>query len=911
MSQATLLEEVVHWSPETCRQEVTAVLPKLISMHHNTNSWEEHINVLQIIVNMFLPHLPLVELEEECFSKVLPKVEVMFTGFLEEISKQIGGLSSQNAELQAFLRNILQMMVQILEVLSTCVRHMCTFEEAVSLDSIRSLPSCVLKVLKDTFQHCKDSEVMYSGRLSLVGDRLQGLFKEAYSLQKGLMELLEKINMEKIASKEEISDLVTVIHSLLDICSVISTLDIALHANTWKFIIKQSVKYQSAVEEHLRHTDITSSLCEVLLKSVHSSLELAEQVHQTGLQEMGKCAEYKLFQKTTKMSRFFANTLVHYIKEFKPFLSKLCSHFYQLCLQILSKFPPSLAAPSVPLNLGEELSAAVLVPMDAVLTQLLPMRAFAECVLAPAQKCSPELALSQCLLLVDVLGKLYSQPEETLRLWFNGSQFSEETPRLSIFEAVFLSFRHCPLERVVPVRVPGVMLNGQAQGKVSLHQHVCVHLCGCIAALPAQHFPPLEHSLLGAVLQSDTQTALLATDVWCFLARYGTAELCLHHILLVAHLMKSCPYEGFQQIHLGLLLRRLLFLMTPSHQMEFAKRFPPSEEDNLCVWSLILLRSLCSEVRVCVERDVLNRAQSALATWQATGYRLGGMYTLSKALECVLMVVRGEPLQAERLSSVLKITHQLWSRMCASQVQAHPSLQRTLRPLLSISAILIKNIEPHAIVQAFSCLSGLNLQKCPDDLILAALEYLASMGKVFVPSDIQSQVLPRLSALFSSVLAHDSWLIHQHALEAFAIFAEVTNHEEVISQSLISEETKNKVVNFLSKVITPQEAESVYVERLRAEVIKMERHTERLEAEEKISVHTPEEEPCSKRPRQETSRDEEYERYLQTAESALKALQAIEASSPDSSPPQWVTNRLQGLQTLITQISTPTTVHKP
>ncbi|KAL0164815.1 hypothetical protein M9458_040568, partial [Cirrhinus mrigala] len=54
-----------------------------------------------------------------------------------------------------------------------------------------------------------DSEVMYSGRLSLVGDLLQGLFKEAYSLQKGLMELLDKINLEDTASEEEVSDIVT------------------------------------------------------------------------------------------------------------------------------------------------------------------------------------------------------------------------------------------------------------------------------------------------------------------------------------------------------------------------------------------------------------------------------------------------------------------------------------------------------------------------------------------------------------------------------------------------------------------------------------------------------------------------------------------------------------------------------
>lgn len=145
---------------------------------------------------------------------------------------------------------------------------------------------------------------MYSGRLSLVGDLLQSLFREAYSLQKCLMELLDKTSLENSASEEEISNLVTgvsitvyfspftpkyilynllipvklvvtrqrnvsldllaggfwgnqtlilyipyskgvknvfssaVIHSLLDICSVISNLDIALHANTWKFIIK-------------------------------------------------------------------------------------------------------------------------------------------------------------------------------------------------------------------------------------------------------------------------------------------------------------------------------------------------------------------------------------------------------------------------------------------------------------------------------------------------------------------------------------------------------------------------------------------------------------------------------------------------------------------------------------------------
>ncbi|XP_053469615.1 uncharacterized protein C1orf112 homolog isoform X3 [Ictalurus furcatus] len=885
MSQATLLEEVVQWSPETCQQQLRVVLPKLVSFHQNTNSWSEHINVLQIIVDMFLPHLPLSELEEECFSKLLPKVVVMFAGLLEEIAKQIGDLSSQNTELHVFLRDILQMMVKTLEALSACVRHVCTLDETISLDSIRSLPSCVLHILKDTFQHCKDSEVVYSGRLSLVGDLLQGLFREAYSLQKCLMELLDKISLENSASEEEISDIVTVIHSLLDICSVISNLDIALHANTWKFIIKQSVKYQSLVEERLRHSDLITYLCEDLVASVRNSLEMAEQMQQSALKEIKQCPEYKVFQKTTKMCRFFANTLVHYIKEFNPFLSKFCSCFHQLYLQVLSKFPPCALAPSAPVALLEELSGVVLVPMDAMLTQLLSTRSFVECVLTPAQKYSSDLALAQCLLLVNVLGKLCTQTGETLCLWYDGSQFSEETHRLSIFEAVFLCFRQCLVERTVPVRLPGVMIRGQAQGTVSLHQHVCVHLCGCVAALPARHFPRLERSLLGAVLQSDTQTAVLATDVWCFLARYGTAELCLHHVLLTAHLIKSCPGANYQLTHLGLLLRRLLFLMTPHHQLEFVECFLPSKDENLCVWSLVLLSSLCSDVRAHVEREVLNSVQVAIDAWHGADYRLGNIPTLNKALSCLLVVVRGDPVQAECLTS---------------SVQTHPSLQCTLKLLLSISGKLIQSVEPQAIVQGCSCLIGLNLQMCQDDLVLAALEYLASMGKVFVPSEIQFQVLPRLSCLFSTLLIQESWLLHQHTLEAFATFAEATSHEEIISQSLTTEETKNKVVKFLSKMVTAQQAAGVHMERLRAEAAVMERHSDGLERKEKTPEQTSvAQQPCAKRPRQETCEQDEYERYLQAAESALRALQGLAAVST----PQWVTSRLQALQTLITQIS--------
>ncbi|XP_061594134.1 FIGNL1-interacting regulator of recombination and mitosis [Cololabis saira] len=921
MSQtnSSLLEEVVQWSQETCRQQLKSVLPKLVSLHHESDSWDDHIRVLKTITDMFLPHIGLLELEDECFSKILPKAVTMFNSMMKELMDQVGGLSSQNTEACALLRNILQAMMQIIDALSACVRHVGSFEEAPDVHIIRSLPICILKILLETFQHCKDSEEVYCGRLSLVADLLQGLFKEAYSLQKGLLEVLDRISLDGNASEEEVSDIVTVIHSLLDICSVISNLDIALHANTLKFLIKQSLKYRSLVEEHLHHSDISNSLCDNLLASFHSCLELSEQIKRDGLQESTQSPEYKLFQKTAKMCRFFANTLVHYIKEFKFFLTKFCRNFHQLYLQITSKFPPSLCAPELPAALSGELNAAALVPMDAFLLQLMPLRPFAEVVLQPDLQLDPDHELPQCLLLVNVLGQLARQPEEVLQLWHSGCQFSEETPRLPLYQAIFIHFRRCYTERRVPVRLPGVMLKGQAQVHVSLHHHVCVQLCASVAVLPSEYFPMLERCLVDTVMEVDTQTALLGIDVWCFTARYGSAELCLHHVLLVANLLKVCTSECYQLLHMGLLLKRLVFLMTPNHQMDLVAHFPPSEVENLGVWNHVLLKALSQDARQRVETNITDLTQKVVTEWQKGGYKLGQVDKVNMALLSLLLVVRGHSSPEERcLLSAVRMVTQMWSRMSPDQLQTHPVLQYTVQLLLSLTAVLVKNIEPHIICQALLCLDAVVSQKCADQLLLAALEFLSSLGKIFVPPDSQSQILPRLSQLFGVLLADNSWLLHQHTLEAFSHFAENTNHEEVISQSLCVEETKNKVVNYLSKTVSTQEDVESRLQRLKQETQVLHQHNKKLEGRETESNQCAAEtevitdsEPCHKKARQETTTEDECSRYVQTAESALRALQAVMESKDNTTapPPQWLEPRLQELQTLITQISSakPTT----
>ncbi len=64
--------------------------------------------------------------------------------------------------------------------------------------------------------------MVYCGRLSLVADLLQGLFKEAYSLQKGLLELLDRMSLDSSASEEEVSDIVTGVCVCVYLCMYLS-----------------------------------------------------------------------------------------------------------------------------------------------------------------------------------------------------------------------------------------------------------------------------------------------------------------------------------------------------------------------------------------------------------------------------------------------------------------------------------------------------------------------------------------------------------------------------------------------------------------------------------------------------------------------------------------------------------------
>ncbi|XP_043858610.1 uncharacterized protein C1orf112 homolog [Dromiciops gliroides] len=897
-ASTVVLEELASWSEDLCRQELPSVLPRLLSMYQCSDNWKEHIRVLKVLTEMFLPHINYLALEQSFFSQVLPKTVKVFDDMMYDLSSHARELSSQNLELQTTLRNILQSMVQLLGALRGCVQHVCTVQESIVLENIHSLPSSVLHVIKSTFVHCKNSDSVYSGRLHLVSDLLQALFKEAYSLQKHLMELLDMVCVDaSVGAEEDISDMVSVIHSVLDICSVISDMDQAFHANTWKFLIKQSLKHQSVIKSQLKHKDIITALCEDILFSFHSCLQLAEQMTQSGTQDS---ADNKLFQKRVKLSRFFANSLLHYTKEFLPFLSDSCCTLHQLYLQIHSKFPPSLYAPVIPKAQEKEILGVFLAALDPLISQLLSFNPFVEAVLGDKLDLSSELQLPQCLLLVNIMDKLPSQPENVQSLWCKRSQYSEHKPRMSLLEAIFYSFEQCSGELSLPANLPEVMSKGQAEVAVTLYQYVCVHLCTFIASFHPSLFPELDPILLNAVLNSGMITSLLAMDTWCFLARYGTAELCAHHVFIIAHLIKSCPGECHQLTNLSVLLRRLLFLMDTHHQMEFIQRFSPKEAENLRLWQYISFKAFSPELKSQTANEVIMVGIAQCKKWLSSRHTLGELESVNVALSALLTVCNSvnEALEMGQQAGVLEAVSALWTILHVKQVSSQPYVQWTLSLLLPLLGFFIQAIEPQLISQVVTLQTSLLKLDLPDYVRLAVLDFVSSLGRIFIPQAVQEKVLPSLPCIFTLLLTDKSWLIEQHTLEAFTEFAEGTNHEDIVPHCLNSEETKNKVIRFLEKTRLVEETACARVDRVKQEKGVLNGHFVKVKVERErcLSTLQMDSQPCAKRIRREFPLEEEYRSALQTAAGALEAVQLLLQRSP---APSWLTEQLEELQTKI------------
>ncbi|VDM34845.1 unnamed protein product [Hydatigera taeniaeformis] len=112
---------------------------------------------------------------------------------------------------------------------------------------------------------------------------------------------------------------------------------------------------------------------------------------------------------------------------------------------------------------------------------------------------------------------------------------------------------------------------------------ITIEICRSVRHLPNEIFSFLETALLEATLHASPIISIVAQDIWCFVVRYGSAELCWQYVTLLGNAI-LCLAERYssstsatplfkahppleQMSRLGYLLSRFLIFLTARQQV--------------------------------------------------------------------------------------------------------------------------------------------------------------------------------------------------------------------------------------------------------------------------------------------------------------------------------------------------------
>ncbi|XP_046577979.1 LOW QUALITY PROTEIN: uncharacterized protein C1orf112-like [Haliotis rubra] len=902
MSQAAFLDDVVSWDEKKCLENLDEALPKLITCLHQVNGIEEEIGILKIICHSFLPCVKQHEAEKKIFSKIADKTCKNFDKILDGIRS---GIHQGTCLTAGEITQSLEMAVEVVDCVESCVRGVSSNQ--LQVEHVHSLPGCTVHILAGSYSHCKDSGDLYKDLLGMLSEPLSSLFRKAHSLQMAFLNMVDRTTITGEASEQDVQDLCQVCDGLFEVCQIVTALDMKVVVSLWKAVSKISSQYKHLLQGQLDMCRMIRHLCQEIMTGYQYLFQLLPRMDDDGMvQSQG---DEKAFVKSLKILGFQVKILVILVKDFRDYLGQCEKEVFELVLSIHRLLPPSLSAPKLQQTHLDQIRSQISVAVDPLLSSLTGNRHFRQCVTrcnidAPEDSHLP-LLLVQTLIL-EMLPKCSGDDQDH---WIHPTAHPEDTPVDNIMQAVFNSIGKCYVELALSVCLPGAVIPGKQQRDASLYEFVCTSLCGFIGSFPARHFAVLEEILFTYSLSSNPYQASMAVDCWCFMARYGSSELCYQHVVLLVRMyqdLSKVPHSHLATSRLSAVLHRLAKFLAQQHQQSLLKEFPPSE--NVQLWSELPLVAMTTSMARDVMEELIKHCTKSIHNWINTSEKtVGHLDSLVVCVKCLAHLYSSPSLVEKcvtpQLQSVVleKVAH-LWRTLATASWDPSPGVESLLAAMYRLSAQLVAFLPTPDILQILTVTQRLLVQPSSVLLRLEVVGFLQNCGAAkLAPSFEQSQALHKLPEVFCASLKDPHCIVQHRALQAFTGFAEQTVHESVVPECLERDASlQDRVVAFLNKVPSaPCGGKMDTVQYLRSQ-LQMLNSSEALpwkHATEETSLH----EPSSKRPRMESDGpDEETQRHkvLQSLQSACTDVQSLLGGSKQ---PSWFVSAIQKTAAELTQ----------
>lgn len=755
-----------------------------------------------------------------------------------------------------------------------CVKYISSTESNLTWDKVQSLPVGAIHVLKGTYGHCKVSSELYGELLVHVSEPLSALFRKAHSLQVAFLNLLERLTIEGTASDKDVNAICLVCCGLFEVCQIVASLDVKLVVTLWKAISKHAVRKKELLRHHLNVDDMVKHLCSEISTGYTYLFQLLPHVDGDGI--VLSQGDEKGFQKSVKILGFQMKIMVSLVREYSSYLSDCGQSVYKLLIHLKRLMPPSIHRQPVANHHVDEIKRQLLNATEPLVNSLLTNTVFIHSMTSHASvnQITAEDSLPHLLLLLIVMDEVPKLEADEKDKWLSPNNYTEDSPQHSLFDGLFHVLMKCSVEMNLPVYVEGFTNTNRKERDICLYDEVCVHFCGLIGCLPAKYFSKLEEVLMKNILSTDVTCAQLTSDAWCFLVRYGTAELCYSHVRVLLEVSREITGFSLQYLNVTVLLNRMIKFLAKEHQVDILKLYHPT--DNLSLWSSLAITSFTStNARNLVDTLTSHSIKTIHNFVSTTEKKVESFVSLSSCLD-VLINIYSNPEVVEKylLPDVQSAVVDKTTTLCNSfsDWMMLPVTRLCFGKMVKLYSVLLQNLNNKEILQILMLTLTAVKQISDQHLKLSIAKFLQELGKVKLCASFeQSQILNRIPELFNILLSDTDPVVKHTALEAFTKFAEMTVHESVVPNCIQDQEDiQNSVVAFLNKTPVPSSMK-------RRDYLTMV-----LQLKDDIDQSTILE-PSSKRPRMENLvSSEKRQQLIETLISCSQGLQDSDETLPSN-----------------------------
>ena len=438
-------------------------------------------------------------------------------------------------------------------------------------------------ILCEVFQFCQNAGQKCTGVTSRdnIAQKLPTIFKLAYQVVKLLTDT------DRLGEALQNVDFLSSAFSTLIRCSeVLPTMDIMACIMVWKTLKKFYLSHRIVIGQHPTKFDSLFQVCTVTMSTMNELF--------AGLENKDE----KFIGKYEKICRFFLSIVLLVVEDFRNVMDVESGlAVFKVIHQILKFSSVETRRQFEAKDCSSEyemLYNNLLCVNEPLVKSFLQAECAVQCVMEGCRVTPDDddsVSSAKLKLVVIVLEYLTEHPELHAK-WFVRSdhipqqqqQLKQKQQPASVLELVFTMVDRC--SSCLFKRHTNLMVVDSTKSvkEVSLYQTLLGRLCVLVVTLDANHFQRLEQVLLSQLLHGNTTSysVLLASDLWCFVARSGKPELCLGHFVFLGRLLMELNSRnggggggrGGCKRNISCLLQRLFWFLEEDQHVEIVNTFP-------------------------------------------------------------------------------------------------------------------------------------------------------------------------------------------------------------------------------------------------------------------------------------------------------------------------------------------------